>query len=102
MDHGTLETFPTLSNEVYHDEVQQDVREDEVRECSLGADTRKLTLVLGIDLKRKRRNYNNGLGSADGSQISTLSFPSSLCELSARRADIKINYQFVVFYMYTM
>ena len=100
MDHGTLETFPTLSNEVYHDEVQQDVRKDEVCECPLGADARKLTLVLGIDLKRKRRNYNNGLGSADGSQISTLSFPSSLCELSARRADIKINYQFVVFYMY--
>ena len=54
MDHGTLETFRTLSNEVYHDEVQQDVRKDEVCECPLGADARKLTLVLGIDLKRKR------------------------------------------------
>ena len=47
-----METFPTLSNEVYHDEVQQDVRKDEVCECPLGADARKLTLVLGIDLKR--------------------------------------------------
>ena len=28
------------------------MRKDEVCECPLGADARKLTLVLGIDLKR--------------------------------------------------
>ena len=42
----------TLSDEIDHDEVEQNVREDEVGECSLRTDARKLALVLGIDLTR--------------------------------------------------
>ena len=48
----TRNSRTTLSDEIDHDEVEQNVCEDEVGECSLRTDTRKLALVLGIDLTR--------------------------------------------------
>ena len=49
-NHRTQEAPPSSSDEVDHDEVQQDVREDEVCESPLRTDPRKLRFVLGIDL----------------------------------------------------
>ena len=52
----TRNSRTTLSDEIDHDEVEQNVREDEVGECSLRTDARKLALVLGIDLTRNGSN----------------------------------------------
>ena len=50
----TRNSRTTLSDEIDHDEVEQNVREDEVCECPLRTDARKLALVLGIDLPRNK------------------------------------------------